>query len=317
MDPLPIRRHDSTSRPARSREQLVQGGCRDLDRATRDLEGVTPADVLEKAEATATTVAIPEADDRRVFELAGLDCRTCAGFVEAGLERLAPVSNVTASHRYGSVRVDFDPDAIDSDQLVEELVTLGYPVETTDEAFANRRAAQWADARFAAGILAGLMVLAPYAGVIYPTRFAAWPTDPAVVALLERALTSVFATHFFLNIALLTAIVLLFTGKPILDDARKAVGARVPDRNLLVACLAIGIYAYSTVTAFWFAHGGGVYYDVVIALVVGVTIARQGGLWIPGDVESDDKSPSAGRRTLHGTTSTTTHPSSEETTRSD
>lgn len=249
-------------------------GCRDVDAAVRELDGVTAAAVHRAAGETATDSAVPDEYDRVVFEVAGLDCRTCAGLVETALMRLDAVSNTTASHRYGSVRVDYDPSRTDVDAMREELADLGYPVETTDQAFANRRAKQWADARFAAGIMAGLMVVTPYAGVIYPTRFGFWFYDPRVVELLERALNSIFATHFFLNIAVLTGIVLLFTGKPILDEATTAVRELSPNVSLVVASLSTGLYLYSSVIAFWNVSGG-IYYDVVIALIVGTTIARQ------------------------------------------
>lgn len=255
--------------PGRTRE------CRDVEAAVRDLDGVSAADVRRAAGETATEPAVPEEYDRTVFELGGLDCRTCASLVEVALMRLADVSNACASHRTSSVRVDFDPETTTVAALRAELRTLGYPVETTDEAFANRRTEQWADARFAAGIMAGLMVFAPYAGVIYPTRWDLPFYDPRVVELLESALTSVFATHFYLNIAMLTGVVLLFTGKPILDDAETAVRELSPNHSLAIATLAIGLYCYSSFTAFWLTVDGGVYYDVVVALIVGATIARQ------------------------------------------
>jgi len=266
---------DAAATPERTR------GCRDVDAAVRDLQGVTARDVHRAAAETAAASAVPDEYDRSVFELAGLDCRTCAGFIEAALTRLEGVSNAKASHRYGSVRVDYDPDRRSADGLRAELADLGYPVETTDEAFANRRAKQWADARYAAGVMAGLMVLAPYAGVIYPTRFDAWFYDPAVVALLESALTSIFATHFYLNIAVLSGIVLFFTGKPILSEAVAGVRAGSPDRSLAIGGLAVGLFLYSSVTAFWTTVDGGVYFDVVVAVIVAATIARQAGVDAP------------------------------------
>jgi Cu2+-exporting ATPase len=161
----------------------------------------------------------------------------------------------------------------------------------TNEETATRRANQWAEARFAAGIMAGLMVLAPYAAVIYPTRFDLPFYDPSVVALLESALGSIFATHFYLNLAVLSGFVLLFAGRPILDDAVAAIRELSPNRSLVVATVAIGLYAYSSLAAFPLAIDGGVYYDVVVALIVGTTIARHSGVDAPetaGEEVSDE-----------------------------
>jgi Cu2+-exporting ATPase len=265
------------------------GGCRrDVARVVRDVDGLAEEGVHEAAATTVETSTVEESDEHSVFEVTGLDCRTCAGLVEAAVVRREGVSNVTANHDYGTVRVDYDPELATAAGLRAALSELGYPVETTDEAFRNRRARQWREARLVTGVLAGLMALVPYAAVVYPTRFAFWPYDQQVVDLLERALATAFATHFFINLALLSGIVLLFTGSPILEDAAAAVRERSPDRSLAVGVLAVGLYAYSSATAFRLA-AGGVYYDLVIVLVVGATVWRQAER---GAVEADsDEAP--------------------------
>lgn len=264
-------------------------GCRrDIDAVVRDLEGVTAGDVYEASEVDVSTSTVAETDARSVLELVGVDCRVCAGLVEATVERLEAVSNATVSSGHGTLRVDYDPEAVAQSELRAELSDLGYPVETVDEAFANRQAAHWAEARFAAGILAGSMVLSSYLAVIYPTRFDAWFYGPDVVALLERALTSVAATHFYLNIAVLTGFVLLFTGGPILQDAAVAVRESSPNRALAVAAGALALYLYSSLAAFWLVFDAGVYYDVVLALVVGATVVRQSGAEAPEATAEED-----------------------------
>jgi cation transport ATPase len=244
---------------------------RDVDAAVGPLDGVDPSDVGEPSEATVTEV--PDSHDRVVFEVAGLDCARCAALLEASLPRREGVSNATASHRQGSVRLDYDPDSQTATTLRAALADLGYPVETTDEAFENRRSAQWAETRIAGGVVAGLMMLVPYAGVIYPTRFETWFYGPEIVALLERALVSSFAPLFYFNLAILSGFVLVFTGKPILFEAGAALRDRSPSPSLVVATLAVGLYVYSSAAAFWLS--GGVYYDAVVALVVCAAVARQ------------------------------------------
>jgi Cu2+-exporting ATPase len=246
---------------------------RDVARAVAGVDGVRPSDVDRAAARTVETATVGETHDHCVFEVTGLDCRTCAGLVECVLAARDGVSNATATAGHGTVRVDYDATAATPATLRAALADLGYPVETTDEAFSNRRAAQWREARLVTGVLAGLMAFAPYAAVVYPTRFAFWPAHPRVVALLERALETAFATHFYLNLALLSGIVLLVTGRPLLDDASASLRARRPDRDLALAAVVVGLYLYSTATAFLVS--GGVYYDVVVVLVVGATVWRQ------------------------------------------
>ncbi|MEF8808254.1 cation transporter [Natronomonas sp.] len=253
----------------------------------RPFDGVTERDVQEATETAVSTSTVHEDDDRCVFELTGLDCPTCAGLIEVVIGCLDGVSNVTTSYRHGTARVDYDAETTTEATLRTELADLGYPVETTDEAFENRRRLQWAEARFAAGVMAGLMVFAPYAAVIYPTRFDLPFYDQTVVALLERALGSIFASHFYLNLAVLSGFVLLFAGGPVLSDARAALEARSPNRSLAVAAVAVGLYVYSSFAAFPLAVEGGVYYDVVVALVLGTTIARQAGVETTAETADD------------------------------
>jgi len=265
---------------------------RDVAAAVRGVDGLSAEAVHAAAEETVATASVAEDDDRSVFELAGLDCRTCGGLLETVLPERDGVSNATASHRHSTVSVDYDPERVTPAELRGALSELGYPVESTDEAFENRRAAQWREARLATGFLAGLMALVPYAAVVYPTRFAFWPYDPQVVALLERALTTAFATHFYLNLALLSGIVLFFTGRPLLSDAAAALRKRSPDRSLAVGALLVGLYAYSSATAF-LPPSGGVYYDIVILAVVGATAWRQAERDVAGESVETDVDPSA------------------------
>ena len=277
-------------------------GCRrDVDAVVRDLDGVTAGDVYEASDVDVSTSTVAETHTRSVLELVGVDCRVCAGLIEAAVERLEAVSNATVSSGHGTLRVDYDPESVGQAELRAELSDLGYPVATVDEAYANRQASHWAEARFAAGILAGSMVLSSYLAVIYPTRFDAWFYGPEVVALLERALTSVVATHFYLNIAVLTGFVLLFTGGPILEDAAVAVRELSPNRALAVAASALALYLYSSLAAFWPVFDAGVYYDVVVGLIVGATVIRRSGAEAPRDdgrVEAVFEGSEADARTM-------------------
>ena len=113
---------------------------RDVERAVSGIEGLSAAAVHAAAEETVATASVAETDHRSVFELAGLDCRTCAALLETVLSSRVGVSNATASHRHGAVGVDYDPKRVSPAELRTALADLGHPVESTDEAFRNRRA---------------------------------------------------------------------------------------------------------------------------------------------------------------------------------
>jgi len=71
----------------------------------------------------------------------------------------------------------------------------------------------------------------------------------------------------------LTTVVLLFTGKPILRGAYVSVKTRSPNMDLLVALAAVSAYVYSTLAVI-FVESPSVYYDVTIAIIVIVTVGN-------------------------------------------
>lgn len=252
--------------------------CRDLAVAVEHVDGVDETTVRRAAAARGCeAVSIPESHDRAVFEVTSLDCPTCSALVETAIGEVDGVSNVSASDRTDTVRVDYDPDRIRERVLRDRLASLGYPVRSRDEAFENRRREQWADARIATGVLGGLMVLVPYVAVLYPAQFGIFYA-PSVLARLEAALSSAAVVNFYLNLAILTAIVVGFTGKPLLERAWIDVRAGVVTPDLAIAAPAIGLYAYSSLVAFA-GIGGTVRFDVVVGLIVIGAIARRFGVW--------------------------------------
>lgn len=267
--------------------------CRDLPAAVRDLDGVDAATVrAAAAETTPHTATVGDADARTVFEVTALDCRTCEALAETALAAVDGVCNVSASHRTGSVRVDYHPGRTDSDAIAARLDTVGYPPTSRDAAFDNRRSAQWRTARFAAGVLFGLMVLLPYLAVVYPARLDG-VYHPAVVTYLQDGLASGAAFPFWVNVTAMAAVVLGFTGKPLFERAYAGLREGTVTPDLAVVAVASGLFGYSFVAAFTgegtAAVGGGVHFDIVVGLVMAATIARRTGLTLPvaGDTPTE------------------------------
>lgn len=239
----------------------------------------------------------PDDASHVVFEVDGFDCLNCPDRIEAALERLAGVHGATASYGTETVGVYYDPDVRTPADLVDRLTDIGRTVESCDDAFRNRRARQWADARFAAGVLAGLMALVPYASVVYPMRFE-WLLGPEIAALLRSGLATTGGFNFYLNVAVLSGIVLRFAGKPMLDRARAALSAGTVTPSLVAAAVAVPTYLYSVavvlvgVTAAVDLSTTQVHFDVVVLTVLG-WLTVQHGLGLEASIASPDSTPSA------------------------
>ena len=65
---------------------------RDIARVVADVDGVTPTDVDRAASASVETATVGEAHEHCVFEVTGLDCRTCAGATPSTSATTRPTS---------------------------------------------------------------------------------------------------------------------------------------------------------------------------------------------------------------------------------
>ncbi|WP_418284328.1 heavy metal translocating P-type ATPase [Halorubrum sp. DTA46] len=230
-----------------------EGGAREADDSDADATTTVPAD-----------------HDATFLEVDGMHCATCEAFIETVAVRTEGVSAASASYVTDTVRIDHDPDAVSTDDLSEAVSGLGYSAYPRDDAFARRQADNMATARLAAGVLVGMAVMLQYIVIIYPTYFAFPFYDERTLSYLNEAMASSSGTYFFIVIGVLTTIVLLFTGKPILRGAYVSARTRSPNMDLLVAIAAVSAYAYSTLAVI-FVESPSIYYDVTVAIVVIVT----------------------------------------------
>ena len=127
--------------------------------------------------------------------------------------------------------------------------------------------------RVAVGVLVGMAVMLQYITIIYPTYFDGLFYDERTAQFLADAMAHQSGTYFFILIAVLTTIVLLVTGKPILRGAYVAIRTRTPNMDLLVTIAAVSAYLYSTL-AIIVVDRPHLYYDVTVAIIVVVTVGN-------------------------------------------
>ncbi|WP_435073047.1 heavy metal translocating P-type ATPase [Halorubrum sp. HHNYT27] len=254
-------------------------GCRDVYAALGDVD-VDAEAVRERrhaggdgGEGDESQNEVPAGHEATFLEVDGMHCATCEAFIETVATRTEGVSAASASYVTDTVRIDHDPDSVSTDDLSEAVSGLGYSAYPRDDAFARRQADNMATARVAAGVLVGMAVMLQYIVIIYPTYFAFPFYNERTLEYLNQAMSSTSGTYFFIVIAVLTTIVLLFTGKPILRGAYVSVKTRSPNMDLLVAIAAVSAYVYSTLAVI-FVESPSIYYDVTIAIIVIVTVGN-------------------------------------------
>ncbi|MFC7186178.1 heavy metal translocating P-type ATPase [Halorubrum yunnanense] len=254
-------------------------GCRDVYGALGDVD--VDADAVrerrhageEGDDSGDATDDVPAGHEATFLEVDGMHCATCEAFIETVATRTEGVSAASASYVTDTVRIDHDPDGVSTDDLSEAVSGLGYSAYPRDDAFARRQADNMATARLAAGVMVGMAVMLQYIVIIYPTYFAFPFYDERTLEYLNQAMSSSSGTYFFIVIGVLTTIILLFTGKPILRGAYVSAKTRSPNMDLLVAIAAVSAYVYSTLAVI-FVESPSIYYDVTVAIIVIVTVGN-------------------------------------------
>ena len=254
-------------------------GCRDVYAALGDVD--VDADAVrerrradgEDGDDADDSDDVPADHEATFLEVDGMHCATCEAFIETVATRTEGVSAASASYVTDTVRIDHDPDGVSTDDLSEAVSGLGYSAYPRDDAFARRQADNMATARLAAGVLVGMAVMLQYIVIIYPTYFAFPFYNERTLEYLDQAMSSTSGTYFFIVIAVLTTVVLLFTGKPILRGAYVSAKTRSPNMDLLVAIAAVSAYVYSTLAVI-FVESPSIYYDVTVAIIVIVTVGN-------------------------------------------
>ncbi|SNR35864.1 heavy metal translocating P-type ATPase [Halorubrum vacuolatum] len=250
-------------------------GCRDVHEALGDAD-VDATAVRERkrsgrAEEADDEPNVPAGHEATFLEVEGMHCATCEAFIETVATRTDGVSAASASYVTDTVRIDHDPDAVTTEDLSEAVSGLGYTAYPRDDAFSRRQADNMATARLAAGVLVGMAVMLQYIVIIYPTYFAFPFYDERTLEFLNEAMASASGNYFFIVIGVLTTVVLLFTGKPILRGAYVSIKTRSPNMDLLVAIAAVSAYLYSTLAVI-LLDNPSIYYDVTVAIIVIVTV---------------------------------------------
>ncbi len=246
-------------------------GCLEVQRALGDVDTPEASAIEDAVAGEGRSVEEVEGEDA-FLAVDGMHCATCEAFLEGRATAVDGVHAAEASYASDAVRLVYDPDRVDPEELPELLSGFGYTARERgvgdDDGVPDNDIAL---VKFLiGGGMFGMMAMIWYAIFLYPQYFG----YPPVVEL-----GTFDGLYVYLNIWLMASFVLFYTGYPILRGAYVSLRAGMPNMDLLVAVAALAAYAYSTLAM---AVGRtDLYFDVSIAIVLVVT----GGTYYEGVVK--------------------------------
>ena len=191
----------------------------------------------------------------------GMHCTTCEAFLESVAADHDGVHHAEASYASGVLKVTYDPDEADPDDLPGVVEGLGYRAGLAENPPDDDQAEL---GRLLVGGLFGMMTMAWYVLFLYPA-YLGLPED-----VLLADLSGTVGTYLRWNLWAMATVVLGYTGYPILRGAYVSLQAGRPNMDLLVALAATTAYVYSAV-AVLVGHEH-VYFDVSVVVVLAVTL---------------------------------------------
>ncbi|WP_199522933.1 cation-translocating P-type ATPase [Haloferax sp. Atlit-6N] len=273
-------------------------GCRDVQRVLGDREYSSRSETIhgptggidtdgDAGEREPNTLG-ERAESRVFLQVDGMHCATCEAFLESIAEDRAGVTHAAASYVTETIRVEYDPTSISVDDLCNALSPLGYTATRRDggrdspitavgqsrqqDETGGRDIDEVLGFRYAAGVIFGTFMLLPYAVLLYPAQLSSFFGDGTLDIYASASGIGGGDGLLILPLFLvLTGVVLVFTGLPLLQGAYVSLKMRQPNTDLLVALPVVSAYVYSTIA---FLLGRiDVFYDLTIVVAASVVAA--------------------------------------------
>ena len=230
-------------------------GCLGVARTLDD-----PATVAADAAETAPDPADAEGETT-FLSVDGMHCATCETFLEAKAARQPAITGAVASYATGTMKVTYDPARVSEADLPERLSGTGYRASLQDH---DDDGETEQIGRLVVGGFFGMMTMLWYVLFLYPAYLG---VDSSLLLL---DLAGPAGDYLRWNLAVMTAVVLGYTGWPLLRGAYVSLRAGRPNMDLLVTMAATTAFGYSVI-AVLLGHAE-VYFDVATVIVLAVTV---------------------------------------------
>ena len=235
-------------------------GCREVARTLDDLDADQAAAVRDRLNGAGPDGSVPDGAADAFLQVRGMHCTACESFLEAVAEQADGVYRAEASYASEMVRLHYDPDRREADDLANVLTRGGYTASA--DTAADDEAQQNAAVRLLIGGFFSIMVMMWYIVFFYPAY-----AGGGVVALEGE-----FARYALGNTWVATTVVLAITGWPLLRSAGVSLRVLKPNMDLLIVIAAGSAYLYSTGAVL--LGEMEVYFDVAVVIVFVVSLGR-------------------------------------------
>ncbi|WP_267163402.1 heavy metal translocating P-type ATPase [Halovenus salina] len=233
-------------------------GCLEVYRRLGDVDVSETTDL--RPEGDTDEPSHPDSAETAYLAVDGMHCSTCEVFLESEACQRDGVYDAEASYAAETIKLVYDPDERAENDLVDVVTGMGYHARERDEQPYRDAGAV---SRLLVGGIFGMMVMTWYALFLYPTYFG---YDPVVEFGQFDGL------YLYSQFAIMTAVIIFYTGRPMLRGAYVSLRAGRPNVDLLVTIAALAAFTYST--ARLLVGGTDFYYDVSIVVVLAVTVGN-------------------------------------------
>lgn len=216
----------------------------------------------------------PDGYQEAFLAVNGMHCTTCEAFVSLLGEDASGVEQVEVSYATELARVVYDPNKIGETDLPEALSGHGYSAHLDEETTGSEVTDETVQ-RLLVGGFCAMLVMPWYLFYLYPSYIG---IDTGI--LDPGASAASFYVPFGI-IGLLTTVVVLYTGAPVLRGAYASIRTRRPNMDLLIAVAALAAWTYSTIALV--LGDTHLYYDVSVAVIMVVTL----GSYYEGSIKDD------------------------------
>jgi len=208
------------------------------------------------------TEVLPESYEETFLKVEGMHCATCESFIESISRREPGIYKSEASYATEMVKVFYDPEQINKEELPGVISKMGYQAYPTESKNSSNNEVNTVG-RLVIGGFFSIIGLLNYILFLYPTYL----NGEGFIPLRPEEL------HYFIsNIFVMTSIVLFYTGFPILRGAWVSLSVMKPNMDLLISIAAISAYLFSTGALL--TGSTIVYFDVTMAIVMVVSIGN-------------------------------------------
>ena len=228
-------------------------GCLEVARTLDDPASTDSAEVASGADAD-------DAEGETAFcSVSGMHCATCELFLERRATAHDGIAGASASYATGTMQFTYDPEVVDADDLPERLSGTGYEVSQRGTDSADDGTQQ---GRLLVGGFFGMMTMLWYLLFLYPVYLG---LDLGLVDIGGPA-----GAYLLWNTAVMTAVVVGYTGWPLLRGAAVSLRTGRPNMDLLVAMAATTAFGYSLLAVV--LGRTEVYFDVATVIVLAVSV---------------------------------------------